>query len=159
MRPPLRVSVLTGLLAAAVLLAPPRALACSCTNNHTVMEEYDAASTLFAGTVTNIQPAGDGLNYMVTLNPTIRWKGGLDSPAQVLTGLNDGVCGFHFVVGEDYLVFAFNTLFNGQPALFTHSCSMDGLLAGNTIVPQLPPPVQPVPTLGRSWGTLKTLYR
>jgi len=62
-------------------------------------------------------------------------------------------------VGESYLVFAFPTTLNGQPAYMTHLCTMDGPLAGNSIVPQLPDPVLPVPVRVHSWGAVKSLYR
>jgi hypothetical protein len=157
-RPP-RIPLLVAALAFAVLLRPIESHACSCTFDHTVMEEFNIATAVFAGTVTNIQPAGDGTNVLVTMTPTIRWKGGFDDPVQVITGMNDGVCGVHFVVGESYLVFAFNTTYSGQPAFFTHSCTRTGVLANNPTVSDLPPPQQPVPTRLKTWGALKTSYR
>ncbi len=152
-----RVPLLVAIFAIAIVLRPIDSHACSCTFDHTVMEEFDIAVAVFAGTVTNIQPSADGYNLVVTITPTIRWKGGFDDPVQVLTPLNGAVCGYEFVVGESYLVFAFNS--GGQPPFFTHLCSRTGLLANNSTVPQLPPPQHPVPTRMKTWGALKTFYR
>jgi len=155
-RPP-RIPLLVAIFVTAIVLRPLDAHACTCTWDLTTIEEFNSAVAVFAGTVTGIEPAGDGYNVIVTLTPTVRWKGGFDDPVQTLTGMNDGLCGVHFVVGESYLVFAWNS--GGQPVFFTHSCSRTGLLAGNPTVSELPPPQQPVPTRMKTWGALKTFYR
>jgi hypothetical protein len=123
------------------------------------MQEFGYAAAVFAGTVTDIQPVGDGVNEVVTMTPTIRWKGGFDDPVLVVTGLNGGVCGFPFAIGESYLVFASNTVYAGNPAFFTHLCAKTGVLANNPYVSELPPPLQPVPTSLKTWGALKSFYR
>ncbi len=159
MTPTLRIPLAALFLSTAGLLPASELRACSCTNDHTVLQEFGYAAAVFAGTVTNIQPLGDGNNEIVTLTPTVRWKGGLDNPVQVITGLNPAICGFPFAVGQSYLVFAFTSTFSGQPAYWTHLCSMDGPLADNPIVPALPAPVLPVPTRANTWGALKSFYR
>lgn len=155
-RPP-RIQFLIAILAIAIVLRPTDSHACSCTYDRTVMEEFNFAVAVFGGTVTSVEDAGSYDNLLVTLTPTIRWKGGFDDPVQVLTPMNGAICGFDFVVGESYLVFASN--YGGQPIFFTHLCSRTGLLAGNSTVAELPPPQQPVPTHTKTWGAVKTFYR
>jgi len=155
----LRASIAAASVAAALLFASSNVLACSCTNEKTLLEEFNAAAVVFGGTVTDIQPAGDGVNEIVTFTPTVRWKGGLDAAQNVLDALNEGICGFPFQLGQSYLVFAFNTTFNGHPAIFTHLCSRDSFLDGNADVGNLPPPELPVPARAHTWGALKAIYR
>ena len=152
---PSRIQLVAATIALVFLLRPMAAGACSCTFDHTLMEEFDLTSAVFGGTVTNIQTAANGYDLLVTLTPTVRWKGGFDDPVQVTTGANSGVCGVSFMVGESYLVFAYGS----QSPFVTFSCTRTGPLVGNPLVSQLPPPVLPVPTRATTWGAVKSSYR
>jgi hypothetical protein len=147
---------LAPLLTALLLLAPASALACSCTNNLTLEQEFGYAAGVFSGRVIAINPVPDDPNtVLVTLDPITRWKGPLEGPQVVATPANEAICGFPFLVGEEYLVFW--TSYQHVP--YTHLCSRTSLLANNSDVPQLPTPQLPVPAAARSWGALKTIYR
>ncbi len=147
-------------LAAALLALPAARLeACSCTNQHTVPEEVAAATTVFFGHVTAIQPAGDALNVLVTMTPLLRWKGGLEASVTILTGANDGVCGYPFQVGLDYVVFGWTQTYAGQPVLFSHLCTYNTQTDAAGAIQMIGPPVLPTPTRTWSWGAVKRAWR
>lgn len=103
-------------------LAPARAagcgdvsgMRCSCRTTVTAAEMRDRASTIVLGTVIADSAAlldfhGDGRRYgarTVTLVVGARWKGPEADTLRIHTGRGGGDCGFHFRVGESYLVFA-----------------------------------------------------
>ena len=132
--------------------------ACSCTNQNTIPQETAAATTVFFGRVTGIRPAGDGINVLVTMTPLLRWKGGLAASVTVMTGANDGLCGFHFDIGLDYVVFGWQ---QAAPSvvLFTHSCTYDMRADAALAVQTLGPPLSPTPVRARSWGGVKRAWR
>ena len=87
---------------------------CSCKTTVTAEEMRDRASTIVLGTVVADSAAmldfhGDGRRYgarVVTLVVGARWKGAEADTLRIRTGRGGGDCGFHFLVGESYLVFA-----------------------------------------------------
>lgn len=150
-----------ALLAVLLLLAPAAAGACTCTNEPTLEQEFASATRVFSGRVLGITPSADENFLEVLFEPLERWKGPLDHGIVVVTGSHDGLCGSRFNVGGDYLVFC-RVISYGitlTPMPFTTSCSRTGPLAGNPWISQLPLPVLPVPAAGRTWGSLKVVYR
>lgn len=148
------------LLAALLLAAPVAATACSCTNELTLQQEFDAAWVVFSGRVLQVQPDPFG-TLAVYLEPIQRWKGPLEYVQLVVTPLDEAVCGFPFVVGGEYLVFG-NLSYYGityTPAPFTHLCARTSPLAGNPYLAEMPPPLVTTPAARASWGRLKTIYR
>jgi hypothetical protein len=150
-------------LVVAAALAPGTALACSCTNELTLQQEFDYARTVFSGRVLSVGPSVEvnAPPVQALIQPLQRWKGPLDFVQVVYTNLDEGSCGFPFVVGQDYLIFGTLTYvgITYSPALFTHSCSKSGALEGNPFVPQLPPALLPTPARNATWGTVKHFYR
>lgn len=149
-----------ALLAALLLGAPVVAVACSCTNELTLQQEFDSAWLVFSGRVTSIQPDPFG-TLAVFFEPLQRWKGPLDFHQLVVTPLDTSACGFPFEVGQEYLVFAnsYNYGITLTPAPFTHLCSRTSPLAGNPYIVALPPPLVTTPAARATWGTLKVRYR
>ena len=149
-----------ALLAASLVASPLPASACSCTNNLTTMEEFGYARTVFSGRVLSVEPNAYG-QLTVEFQPIDRWKGPLEYVPYVFTPENDGVCGYHFEVGQEYLVFVTVTYvgITYTPVPFTHLCSRTSPLEGNPYVAELPPPLLPVPATRSAWGTLKVRYR
>lgn len=154
-RAPLAV-ILAGALAA-TLGAFSTLRACSCTGERTLQQEFMSAAAVFSGRVTSFQPAGDGINVIVTVTPLHRWKGGLDASVAIATGANDGLCGVAFEVGREYLVFAWP--YTGQAALFTHLCSRTARVEGNPDIQNLGSPLTPTPARAKSWGAVKRAWR
>ena len=158
MRRPLATLPTVAFLAIA-LGATARLEACSCTNDPTLEEQVASASMVFSGLVTDIQPAGDKSNVLVTITPLRRWKGGLDNPVLVATGMDVGVCGVTFVVGSEYLVFAYPVQIAGQQRPFTHSCTRTALAENNPDVTNLGPPLIPTAVRSLTWGGVKLAWR
>lgn len=153
---------LAPLLPALLLVAPASALACSCTNNLTLEQEFGYAAGVFSGRVISVDPVpNDPYTVLVTLDPITRWKGPLEGPQVVATPADEAICGYPFLVGEEYLVFW--TYANAGPYYphvpYTHLCSKTSPLPDNGYVPLLPSPEQTVQARPRSWGALKTIYR
>ena len=149
-----------ALLAAGLIATPLSALACSCTNNLTLQEEFGYAWKVFSGRVLSVQTDPFG-TLLVEIVPLVRWKGPVDYVEHVVTPLDETVCGFPFQVGVEYLVLAGVTGYGitYTPTPFTHLCSRTSLLEGNEYLAQLPPPLLPTPTKQSAWGTLKVRYR
>lgn len=149
-----------ALLAAGLAATPLAAMACSCTNNLTVQQEFDNAWKVFSGRVLSVQADPFG-TLLIEIAPIGRWKGSIDYVEHVVTPLSGAVCGFPFEVGQGYLVFAGVTGYGltYTPTPFTHLCSRTSLLEGNEFLSQLPPPLLPTPTTRSAWGALKVRYR
>jgi|SRR5262245_47313500 len=150
-------------LVVAAALVPGAALACSCTNELTLEEEFNYSWTVFSGRVLAVEPSTEvnAPPVAVYLQPLERWKGPLADPQLVYTNLSEASCAFPFEVGQEYLVFS-TLIYVGltySPAQFTHLCAKTSPLEGNVFVPQLPAPVVPTPARQATWGSVKLHYR
>jgi len=146
-----------ALVVLAAALAPGPALACSCTNQLTLEQEFGFAAAVFSGRVLSIE-TDTYLNVLrVEFEPIARWKGGLEARVLVFTAITDGECGFPFVEGAEYLVFGGGT--GPAPPYGTHLCSRTGPLLGNPYVPLLGPPLVPTAARPRGWAGIKRHYR
>ena len=148
-------------IVAIVAFAPAAVRACSCSNQLTLEEEFANAVGVFSGTVLAIDASYLSNRSFVTFRPIARWKGGLGDPMVVATPDSPVICGYPFVVGQDYVVF-YSITYIGvtyTPVAFAHLCSRTSALADNPYVPQLPPPLLPTPVRNATWGSLKTHYR
>ena len=114
---------LLAALALLVIAPPQEALACSCLRVRS--EPCEAAwrsGAVFAGTVRSIELVGDP-SYPSKLVTIEIQRGFIDaSPGtvQLITGLGTGDCGYGFVTGLRYLVYASKT---STGTLSTESCS------------------------------------
>lgn len=81
------------------------AYACSCMMAPPPQEALGQSQTVFAGTVSGVQPGKDGV--LVTFDVDQFWKGP-DGPQLTLhTPASSASCGYEFVPGEEYLVYGF----------------------------------------------------
>ncbi len=96
--------------------------ACSCAMA-TSAEQFDGATAVFVGTVSDITT--DGRNNLVDFTVSESRKG-LDAAAiTVRTGQWSAACGFEFAEGNEYLVYAYEE----QGQLATGLCTGTSLLA------------------------------
>lgn len=115
--------------ALAVLAHPPgRAFACSCVPSPPPAEAAGQSQAVFSGTVVTVgtQPAGQaGMPVLVTFDLKETWKGPNGPQLTLGTSGSSASCGYEFVTGEEYLVYA--TIQDGQ--LTTSLCSRTAPLA------------------------------
>ena len=163
MRPSALVLPLLAFAMTAVL--PSGTSACSCTNLPDFDRAFAQSDAIFLGEVLEVTSASP--EYIDAVWATVRveahWKGAPPETARVLTGANEGICGFTFEPGVRYLVYAFRGEYGawGGPPLSagevtTHLCwrthpywadDPDLVLLG------------PTPVAAGSWGSVKVRYR
>ena len=153
------------LVAALTVALPVAARACSCTNYPDFDRAYAQSDAIFLGEVLEVTSAAPGYYDAVwaTVRVEAHWKGAPPETVRVLTGANDGNCGFGFQTGERYLVYAFRGEYGawGGPPLstgevLTHLCwRTHGYWAGDPDLVSL----GPVPVAVGSWGSVKVRYR
>lgn len=143
---------------------PSNASACSCTNYPDFDRAYAQSDAIFLGEVLAVESALPEYNeaVWVTVRVEAHWKGGPPDTVRVLTGANDGNCGFGFQPGERYLVYAFSGeggiswYAPSAGVLWTHLCwRTHGYWADD---PDLVP-LGPTPVAAGSWGSVKIRYR
>jgi hypothetical protein len=89
-------------------LTPRGAFGCTCTDWPTFDRAFSVSAAVFRGTVTSIGSAGDPYfeQVWVLFQTDAWWKGAASERVAILTAENEGICGYPFVVGVEYLVFA-----------------------------------------------------
>lgn len=102
---------LLALIAGVLLLAPGRALACSCAPVGSPAEEMARSAAVVAGRVLRIDAPPGGMvstgdPVHVVLQVDRVWKGPASSTLVIVTARHSVSCGFPFEVGEEYLVYA-----------------------------------------------------
>jgi hypothetical protein len=88
--------------------------ACSCLPAATPKEALAQADAVFAGTVASIEdlrqstadPNFTPIEKKVTFRVSQTWKGKSAADLVVRTASNSAECGYHFVVGSNYVVYA-----------------------------------------------------
>src|SRR5574341_170856 len=119
----LAIAVIAGLLG-----LPHRALACTCAQPSTVQEGLQRAHSVFAGLAERFEL--EGSRRMATFRVRRVWKGPESSRVQVATGGGDGDCGYHFIVGIEYIVFAHQS---GRNRLETSICTRTKQASGEAV--------------------------
>ena len=112
-----------------LLVARPRvAHACSCARPTSARRAAELSAAVFTGRVVEIRtvPGRFGPDLRVTFAVARAWKGSTATRAVVLTAASTSACGYPFVVGRTYLVFAAHEA-NGQ--LETGHCSRTAMLS------------------------------
>jgi 5-hydroxyisourate hydrolase-like protein (transthyretin family) len=118
-----------------LLLTPLRAEACSCTQSGPACQEFFQAHAVFVGRVLDIAenklPSPTPAQMMferrrVRLAVMEKFSGVFDGEVAVTTGMGGGDCGYGFVVGETYLVYAWAP---SDGTLSVGICSRTQLLA------------------------------
>jgi len=110
-----------------VLLSPDVVWSCSCDERKSVKNELRDAAAVFFGEVVDIESdprRGKGFftNDTVSFLVDVAWKGISTRKIRVMTVDDEGACGFPFVKGETYLVYAFECK-NCPDGLSTHLCT------------------------------------
>lgn len=94
-----------------VVSAPSPVTACSCEPPGTPIEELASHDAVIAGRVIEIVEPSDFTlqeDLLVTVDVSSVWKGDPRQVIAVSTGSHDGLCGFPFSLGEQYLVYGFS---------------------------------------------------
>jgi len=93
------------ILVLAFMIPPGKELrACSCVPPPPPAEEFENSDGVFVATVTSFKRAKE-YSRVAKLRLLQLWKG--KKVDEIFTSLNSGLCGFDFVVGETYLIYAF----------------------------------------------------
>ena len=122
------VFVLAILVSAGLLGFERPALACTCAQPSSVQEGLKQADAVFLGLVERFELKGSG--RVATFRVRRVWKG-TDAPRiRVTTGGGDGDCGYHFIVGMEYLVFARQGTWN---TLQTNICTRTKRASGEAV--------------------------
>lgn len=128
-----QISVYVILIGIWVLFAPTSAYACSCdlpypgkTIKQQVSEARRKSRTVFFGEVVEIIASPQMPYVKVRFIVERSWKGILTEEAIIVTGQGGGDCGYHFEVGESYLVFAYGV---DDTKLETNICQRTKVLA------------------------------
>lgn len=124
-----RISLVLSLLA--VALCGVRASACGCLGKGTPCEALGGAAAVFVGTVASVEegsrkekPDGE-LDFkprVVKFAVEQTFLGASDAEAEISTGLGGFDCGYPFVKGATYLVYAYRTSEKDE-RLYTSTCS------------------------------------
>jgi hypothetical protein len=91
-------------LATGLLALPASARACTCAQSATADVALERAQRVFLGTVERFEVRDT--KRVATIRVKTVWKGPRQSRVRVTTGGGDADCGFHFVAGLDYVVYA-----------------------------------------------------
>ena len=97
---------------------------CDCAPPPSPKEAYEMADAVFSGEVINIVEDWDNLLKEISIDVYDVWKGSIDNQIVILTGIDDGICGYNFQEGLEYLIYA---NISGQN-LWTNICTRTTLL-------------------------------
>ena len=78
---------------------------CDCAPPPSPEESYEMADVVFSGEVTNVIEDWNNLIKEVSIDVYDVWKGSIGSQIIILTGIDDGICGYNFQVNEEYLIY------------------------------------------------------
>ena len=108
--------------------------ACSCfflpeteSLDSVVEKAYKNSSAVFVGEVTEIVQKPDVFFVEVKFAIERKWNDGIEKTLTVTTGKGGGDCGYPFVVGKKYLVYALND----KNTLQTNICTKTALAENN----------------------------
>ena len=108
-------------------LAPWPVLSCSCEPPGSPLEELALYDAVFAGQVVEIvEKIEDPEDLTISFELSAVWKGELGMDVSIGTRLWSAGCGYHFELGEQYLVYAYSS---EDGTLRTGICSRTMLLA------------------------------
>jgi len=106
----------------AILLS--KVMPCDCAPPPSPEEAYEMADAVFSGEVISIVEDWDNLLKEISIDVYDVWKGSIDNQIVILTGIDDGICGYNFQEGLEYLIYA---NLSGQN-LWTNICTRTTLL-------------------------------
>lgn len=122
---------IAGLAAIGFLATPARAEACSCVQGTPLCESLWTTSAVFSGEVVAIADPADRqarpfARRRVMMRVLDVWRGSVGAFVEITTGMGDGDCGYAFLKGSRYLVYAYA---NDAGELSTGTCSRTSLLS------------------------------
>lgn len=97
--------------------------ACSCVSVGSVDKELKQAKAVFSGKVIESKHNKRGGYYSVLFEVSKSWKGVKTNQIIIKTGQGGGDCGFSFVKGQNYLVYAHESEMYGKKSLTAIICS------------------------------------
>ena len=149
------VAVFGALLA--LVLIPGAALACTCIEQP-FDKEYEGTDYVFTARALASEPSTYPDHITVTFRVFAIWKGhDYEEVIDVLLPADEGSCGMTITPGTDYLVWA--DYYDHAYPRYTQSCSRTRILnPSDPIFEQLGPPLS-TPSVARTWGMLKSVYR
>lgn len=149
------VAVFGALLA--LLVLPGAALACACIEQP-FDKEYAATDYVFTARALSSEPSTYPDHITVRFRIMSIWKGhDFEEIMDVLIPDSEGLCGMTFTEGADYLVWA--DYYDHDYPRYTQSCSRTRIYnPSDPIYEQLGPPVS-TPSVAKTWGKLKSVYR
>ena len=108
--------------------------ACSCAELPSVEEEFERSKAVFSGKVIDIKDKRSLKGYRsksVLFEVTNTWKGVEQSQIIITTGQGGGDCGYNFIKGEEYLVYAGESIMYGTNSLVSTMCDRTDVLSSS----------------------------
>ena len=108
--------------------------ACSCAELSSVEEEFERSAAVFSGKVIEIKEKKSLKGYIyksVLFEVTNTWKGVEQTQILITTGEGGGDCGFNFIEGNEYLVYANESTMYGAKSLVSIICSRTNKLSSS----------------------------
>ena len=99
-------------------------LPCDCDLTPTPENGFEMADVVFSGQVIQIVEDWDNYFNEVSISVSYLWKGEIANEVLILTGIDDGLCGYSFEIGLDYLIYGY---YSGNE-IWTDICTRTNLL-------------------------------
>src|SRR5574342_185020 len=81
------------------------AYACTCIKPVPPAQAFAEADAIFMGTVVSFELTGDAFSLRLAKFAVSKiWKGERNAVSEILTANNSAACGYHFQVGDSYLI-------------------------------------------------------
>ena len=113
---------------------PTNTSACSCAELPSVEEEFERSKAVFSGKVVDIKVTKNVKGYAsksVLFEVTKTWKGVEQTQIIITTGQDDGDCGYNFIKGNEYLVYANESRMYGAKSLVSILCDRTDVLSSS----------------------------
>ncbi|WP_369593192.1 hypothetical protein [Lysinibacillus pakistanensis] len=130
--------------------------ACSCADLPSVEEEFERSKAVFSGKVVDIKEKRSLKGYTtksVLFEVTNTWKGVEQSQIIITTGQGGGDCGYNFIKGEEYLVYANESIIYEAKSLVSSMCNRTRVLSSSQedleILGEGQPPIEEVNLSGK----------
>ncbi len=153
----MRKTALACLVSAVIVAVAAQSHACSCAHPDPPLEALAASDAVFTGRVVAID-GDESYAYRLRVSFAVQacWKGAETSTVLVFTADNDAACGFPFLLGGEYIVYASHA----NDALHTNLCTRTRPLAfAAEDLDALGDPACPVGVEPSTWSLMKLRYR
>jgi len=124
--------LMIAVLCAGSFAWPSTASACSCIEPPGIEEELNRSDAVFSGKVISVEDRPAFISVpgkTVILQVGKIWKGISQSQVKIATGQGGGDCGYDFVMGQEYLVYAVKSDSYGTNSLSTIICDRTDVLS------------------------------